>query len=76
MKARSGGVTKRLLEKLLKDQERRVNRERKMPYAQKLRMLDQLMAGAVQKVEPVARQHKQHKLKSVPSATGWQVIFS
>ena len=46
MKERSGGVTKHLLEKLLKDQKRRAERERKLPYEQKLRILDQLMADA------------------------------
>ena len=56
MKARSGGVTKRLLEKLLRDQKRRADRERKMPYAQKLRILDQLMADAEHRGERVARQ--------------------
>ncbi len=42
--ARSPGVTKNLLEKLLKDQARRAERERKLPYAQKLRILDQMIA--------------------------------
>mgnify|MGYP001495882172 CR=1 FL=1 len=56
MKARSGGVTKRLLAKLLKDQKRRADRERKLPYAQKLRILDQLMADANQNVDSEDRQ--------------------
>ena len=42
--ARSPGVTKKLLEKLLRDQARRAERERKMPYARKLRILDQMIA--------------------------------
>lgn len=42
--ARSPGVTKNLLEKLLKDQARRAERERKLPYAQKLRILDEMIA--------------------------------
>lgn len=33
-------VTKRLLEKLLRDQERRAKRERKLPFAKKLEILD------------------------------------
>ena len=41
--APSEGVTKRLLEKLLKDQARRAEKERRMPYWQKLRILDKLM---------------------------------
>ena len=41
--ARSKGVTKRLLEKLLKEQERRAEREKRMPFAEKLRVLDRLM---------------------------------
>ena len=56
MKARSGGVTKNLLAKLLKDQKRRADRERKLPYAQKLRILDQLMADANQNVDSEDRQ--------------------
>jgi hypothetical protein len=44
MPARSQGVSSRLLEKLLRDQERRAERERKMPFAEKLKVLDQLMA--------------------------------
>lgn len=42
MTERSGHVTKRLLERLLKDQQRRAERERKLPYAEKLRILDRL----------------------------------
>jgi hypothetical protein len=56
MKARSGGVTKNLLAKLLKDQKRRADRERRLPYAQKLRILDQLMADANQNVDSEDRQ--------------------
>ena len=55
MKARSSGVTKRLLERLLRDQERRANRERKMPFAEKLRVLDQLMARGEARVEDLSR---------------------
>ena len=44
MKARSGNVTKRLLEKLLRDQERRAKRERAMPFPEKLRVVDRLLA--------------------------------
>ncbi|MSQ14001.1 MAG: hypothetical protein EXR47_07735 [Dehalococcoidia bacterium] len=40
MTVRSGGVTIRLLEKLLRDQERRAKRERKLPFAKKLEVLD------------------------------------
>lgn len=40
MTARSGGVTKRLLGKLLRDQERRAKRERNLPFAKKLEVLD------------------------------------
>jgi hypothetical protein len=39
----SGGVTRRLLEKLLDDQRRRSERERKMPYSKKLEVVDRLM---------------------------------
>ncbi len=42
--ARSPGVTKNVLEKLLKDHARRAERERKMPYARKLQILDQMIA--------------------------------
>lgn len=42
MTARSGGVTKRLLGKLLRDQERRAKRERNLPFAKKLRVLDSM----------------------------------
>ena len=51
MTARSSNVTKHLLEKLLRDQERRAERERKMSFARKLRVVDQLMAGGVPRVE-------------------------
>ena len=39
----SKGVTKRLLARLLRDQRRRAARERKMPFAEKLAVLDRLM---------------------------------
>lgn len=44
MTARSGGVTRQLVERLLRDQQKRAERERKLPYAKKLRILDQLQA--------------------------------
>src|SRR5207302_6442566 len=44
MTAHSSGVTKGLQDRLLKDQERRAERERRLPFAEKLRILDQLMA--------------------------------
>ena len=44
MTTRSGNVTKVLLESLLRDQRRRAEREKKMPYAEKLRVVDRLMA--------------------------------
>ena len=43
MTQRSDGVTSRLLASLLKDQRRRSERERKMSYSQKLRIVDRLM---------------------------------
>lgn len=46
MTIRSGGVTNRLLESLLKDQRRRAERERRMPYTEKLKVLDRLIAEA------------------------------
>ena len=51
MTVRSGNVTKRLLESLLRDQKRRAERERKMPFARKLRVVDELMTDGVPKVE-------------------------
>jgi len=45
MTERSGGVTKRLLERLLDEQRRRAARERKMPYAEKLKVVDRLMGA-------------------------------
>ena len=45
----SSGVTAHLLERLLEDQRRRANHERKMSFAEKLRILDRLMADG----EPV-----------------------
>jgi hypothetical protein len=55
MKARSRNVTRRLLEKLLKDQNRRAERERKMPFAEKLKVVDQLMAAGEPKVEDLSQ---------------------
>lgn len=53
MTARSGNATKRLLESLLRDQKRRAERERKMPFARKLRVVDELMKDGVPKIEEV-----------------------
>lgn len=53
MTARSGNATERLLGSLLKDQRRRAERERKMSFAKKLRVLDELMTDGVPKVEKV-----------------------
>ncbi len=41
------------MDKLLRDQKRRADRERKMPFAKKLRLVDELMAGGVPKIEEV-----------------------
>lgn len=46
MTARAKGVTKGLLAKLLEDQERRANREKKLSFEKKLKILDQLMKEA------------------------------
>ena len=51
--APSANATKRLLENLLRDQKRRADREKKMPFAKKLRVVDELMAAGVPKVEAV-----------------------
>lgn len=51
MMARSGNATKRLLESLLRDQKRRAEREKKMTFARKLRVVDELMTDGVPKVE-------------------------
>ena len=40
-----------LCKKLLREQTRRSNRERRLPYAQKLRILDRLMAEGPPTVE-------------------------
>lgn len=53
MAAHSGNATKRLLESLLRDQRRRAERERKMPFAKKLRVVDELMMEGVPRVEEV-----------------------
>ena len=47
----SRGVTKSLLERLLRDQQRRAEREKKMPFAKKLKVLDQLMADGEPRIE-------------------------
>jgi len=46
MTAHFGGVTKSLLGRLLSDQARRAEQERRLPYAEKLRIADQLMRQA------------------------------
>jgi hypothetical protein len=43
VKASSSSVTGGLLERLLRDQARRAERERRMPFARKLAIVDQLM---------------------------------
>jgi hypothetical protein len=45
------GTTKSLRDKLLKDQQRRAEKERSLPFAQKLRILDELMKAGVLVVE-------------------------
>ena len=56
MMARSGGVTAHLLERLLEDQKRRAKRERKMSFAEKLRILDRLMADGEPAIEDTIEQ--------------------
>ena len=51
MGARSKGVTKSLLERLLRDQERRAQREKRLPFAEKLRIVDMLMMQGEIRVE-------------------------
>ena len=51
MKKRSGGVSKKLLAGLLEDQARRAQREKEMLFADKLRVVDRLMAEGPPKVE-------------------------
>lgn len=53
MMARSGNATNRLLESLLRDQKLRAEREKKMTFARKLRVVDELMRDGVPKVEEV-----------------------
>ena len=55
MKASSHSVTKRLLERLLRDQKRRAEKERRMPFAEKLRVVDRLMAEGEPRVEDTTR---------------------
>ncbi|GEM_PF-6237844 len=57
MTEHSGGVTKRLLERLLNAQRRSAEKERKMSYAEKLRILDSLMEQQRQVKMPIVR-HK------------------
>ncbi|GEM_PF-1261133 len=47
MMERSSGVTKGLLDRLIKDQERRAEQERKLSFAKKLRILDALQATPI-----------------------------
>ena len=49
--ANSSGVTKHLLDRLLKAQDRRAKRESRLPFAEKLRILDGLMAEGPPKVD-------------------------
>ena len=51
MTVSSGGVTSHLLERLLEDQRRRAKHERKMSFAEKLRILDRLMTDGEPVVE-------------------------
>lgn len=44
MAERSGGVTNRLLERLHNGQAKRAEREKKLSFTKKLRIVDQLMA--------------------------------
>jgi len=55
MTARSQGVTKLLHKRLLEDQRRRAEAERRLSFAEKLRILDQLIAAGPPKVEPSSR---------------------
>ena len=56
MEASSRIVTKRLLERLLRDQSRRAEKERRMPFAEKLRVVDRLMAEGEPRVEDTTQQ--------------------
>ncbi len=56
MTAHSGNVTRLLLGKLLEDQARRAERERRMPFAEKLMVLDRLMADGEPRVEDLAQE--------------------
>jgi len=51
--AHSGNATGRLLESLLKDQKRRAEKEKKMSFARKLRVVDKLMADGIPAVKEV-----------------------
>ena len=55
MEASSHSVTKRLLARLLRDQKRRAEKERRMPFAKKLRVVDRLMAEGEPKIEDTAQ---------------------
>ena len=48
-----GNATRSLRERLLRDQSRRAARERKLSFAQKLRILDQMMQEGAPTVEDV-----------------------
>ena len=56
MEASSHSVTKLLLDRLLRDQKRRAEKERRMPFAEKLRVVDRLMAEGEPRVEDTTRQ--------------------
>ena len=58
--AHSSNVTKRLLDSLLRDQRRRAERERKMPFAKKLMVIDELMKNGVPTVEDVKDLGRHH----------------
>ena len=53
MTGHSGGSTRDLRERLLKDQARRAERERKLSFAKKLRILDQMMQEGAPEFEDV-----------------------
>ena len=52
----SGNVTRRLLETLLEDQNRRAKYERTIPFVEKLKVVDQLMAEGEPKVEDLSQE--------------------
>ena len=66
--ARSGVVTKNLLERLLRDQARRAQHERDMSFEEKLRAVDRLMAEGAPKFEDVEPADLQTNPTSATSA--------